>query len=524
MKVKINQIFSGEEINSRAGKSDIDSLANSIREVGLVLPIAVRARNRGEFEIIDGHRRFAALKKLKVKEVDVHVVEGDDLAARERSLAANIERAPLHPIDQFEAFAKIAAQNVDAETIARRFGLRTKQVQQALALGGLHDDVRAAWRAGKIDEDIARAFTIQPDKDKQAEVLSGVLAAVKKRQYVSAWNVKSELRAESRSDRGKLKFVGVEAYTQAGGSIFEDLFSDETYASDPALLDRLAQEKLQTVVSRIEGLGFAFVKVGRMDWGAFRYADYEWPEPDTEDPVEIFAGIPQADRGKFGIFVSLDHAGSLDITGPVVKVGDAGDNSDNEDQEEAVAHSAASREAEAHEQDDGISRAVQQSLKAWRTEGYRLAFSRDVNAMICFASGYISHPNIMVRDRAGYPDPDTLAADDLAGNTKRLALQLSAWVTMDQAGDGDLQAAATILGEPNIRKALRECFRAGEFFSRVPARICQEALDAMGVAVPRGLKKKALAELATQHANETGWLPAIMREGIDDSEEERAAA
>jgi hypothetical protein len=96
------------------------------------------------------NRRWAALKKLSDLgdisldyPVPVHYrpEDADDFDARESSLVANIERLPLHPIDQFEEFSRLS-ERYTPEEIAGRYGITERLVRQRVALGGLHQDIR----------------------------------------------------------------------------------------------------------------------------------------------------------------------------------------------------------------------------------------------------------------------------------------------------------------------------------------------------------------------------------------------
>src|SRR6187200_428402 len=116
MFVALNTLIPGGSIDSRAKVNrgvSIDTLANSIKQLGLILPLSV-IKDGEKWRVVDGNRRLAALKLVHRgnKDALVPVLEADaDLAtARAMSLAANVERLPLHPVDQYEAFAAIAAE------------------------------------------------------------------------------------------------------------------------------------------------------------------------------------------------------------------------------------------------------------------------------------------------------------------------------------------------------------------------------------------------------------------------------
>jgi ParB family transcriptional regulator, chromosome partitioning protein len=155
--VKLSQLVPDPVINSRiTGQKDgIKELATNIEEVGLILPLAVRAISGDTYSIIDGHRRYAALKLFKGDDDDVPVLvqDVDDTYAQEMSLAANIMRLPLHPADQYEAFKALVDKGVDVEDVATRFSVTVKDVKQRLALGSVQPSVLDYYRSGELTLD-----------------------------------------------------------------------------------------------------------------------------------------------------------------------------------------------------------------------------------------------------------------------------------------------------------------------------------------------------------------------------------
>lgn len=91
--------------NYRYGKSELDDLSHSIRQKGLLQPILVRNRE-SYYEIIAGHRRYEACKKLGWKKIICHIVELDDKDAFEVSLIENIQRKSLNAIEEAHAYKK----------------------------------------------------------------------------------------------------------------------------------------------------------------------------------------------------------------------------------------------------------------------------------------------------------------------------------------------------------------------------------------------------------------------------------
>jgi ParB family transcriptional regulator, chromosome partitioning protein len=90
---------------------EVDELASSIMEKGLLFPILVRPIDNSKedgsyFEVVAGNRRFAACKKLKIKKIPCCVSEFDDKLAYEVSLVENLQRRTLDPLEEARAFKK----------------------------------------------------------------------------------------------------------------------------------------------------------------------------------------------------------------------------------------------------------------------------------------------------------------------------------------------------------------------------------------------------------------------------------
>lgn len=92
--------------------------------------------------------------------MSVRIFKDSDAEAREAALAEAVTQKPLHPVEEFEAFADLEKSGFDVPTIARDFALTERRVRQRLALGRLSPRVRRLWREGKISRDLAEVFTM----------------------------------------------------------------------------------------------------------------------------------------------------------------------------------------------------------------------------------------------------------------------------------------------------------------------------------------------------------------------------
>jgi ParB family transcriptional regulator, chromosome partitioning protein len=255
------------------------ALKASLLAYGVKLPLIVRQAGDA-YAVYVGGRRLEQLQMLAQEgaiapdyPVPVIVENVDDAQARQVSLAENIIRRAMHPVDEYRAFAAMNAdreQALEPEAIASRFGLSLRHVEQRLALGRLHPDILDAWRDGKLGQETAQAFTLCADLKAQARLFR----TLAKDGQVSAHGVRRWLKLGRDNPGRLLAVVGQPAYEARGGSVQVDLFGDDHQVSDPDLLREMMQEKLAAEASRLEADGWSFVLVGYPE-DFFRFGDVD---------------------------------------------------------------------------------------------------------------------------------------------------------------------------------------------------------------------------------------------------------
>ncbi len=299
-------ILSPRNVRKSNGEEDIAGLADSIHSKGLLQNLVVSPGTVAKhFEVDAGGRRWRALQLLAERKdlprnfsVPVIVVPRDD--ALEASLAENLQKVAMNPADEVEAFAAIVDGYEDsgivdqAERIAncaRRFGRTVNYVRQRLALAALAPEILAALREGRITIGAAKAYATHPDPAVQLKVF-----AVEERSPYNSHApglVKHKLAGKIyQIDHLAVRFIGVDAYREAGGRIETDLFFDDAEREillDPALVDKLARAKAQLeadAVAKEAGWGGAAVApIGAPSWAT---------PPTPKDHVERYCTDPAA--------------------------------------------------------------------------------------------------------------------------------------------------------------------------------------------------------------------------------------
>ncbi|WP_289297927.1 ParB/RepB/Spo0J family partition protein [uncultured Reyranella sp.] len=257
----------------KAGVS-VEDLAEDIARRGLLQSLNVRSvldaegAETGQFEIPAGGRRYRALERLvKQKRLSktaaVPCIVRDPTAetsAEEDSLAENVQRVALHPLDQFRAFKALCDQGASEEEIAARFFVAPTVVKQRLRLASVSGKLLEVYAGDGMTLEQLMAFTVSTDHARQEQVWEALQQSYNKEPYLIRRQLtESAVRALDR----RARFVGLEAYEAAGGVVLHDLFEEDGggWLQDVALLDRLATEKLATEAEKISAEGWKWIEV-----------------------------------------------------------------------------------------------------------------------------------------------------------------------------------------------------------------------------------------------------------------------
>jgi ParB family chromosome partitioning protein len=152
--------------------AQLDELANSIRERGIIQPIAVRPLKGATetFEIIAGERRWQAAQRAGLHDVPVVVLDVTDREALELAIVENVQREDLNPLEEAGGYqALIDEFKYHQEEVAKVVGKSRSHITNMLRLLKLPDFVKAAMRTGQISAGHARALIGYPEPEKIAQ-------------------------------------------------------------------------------------------------------------------------------------------------------------------------------------------------------------------------------------------------------------------------------------------------------------------------------------------------------------------
>lgn len=530
-------------------KSNTEELA---ARKGLIENLTVKPIGGGLFGVSNGNRRLAGLHLIYNTDhlgsgCDVEFPctshEVSDTVAFEYSLTTAVTAEQLHPVDQYEAFAKLKERGTTEEEIAQRFGMSLRQVEQALALAHLSPAVRKAWRNNELKTEAAKAFTLAGDHKTQDRALDALRH--RSEEYgrdtaeLDGGDVKEELEIDYADLGALVEFVGVENYVKRGGKVTLDMFGCEHKVSDEKLAKKMAEETLNAECKRLIDAGWGFAvreSTVKNGWSYGRVAGNPSPTEDERRSLTEFGAVFRAaadpsnpydmspsqreafmqhraldraisERGftdklkaKSGCFVSITHDGLLEIEYGRVKP---------EEKKAASAEQRTANKAAARVEASGagaspasdapkpepteISSALRDRLLSQLTHGTRDAI---VAAL----------------------ETDMLKSDLAQTLAKIVCAQIlpDRPIGMVDAVRTKMHAIREALPANLINNAILKRFDAADYFGNAPKVLVLKAIgEAINPDEARKVSKKTKAEIGkfaiANIGNKIGWVPKEMR-------------
>jgi ParB family transcriptional regulator, chromosome partitioning protein len=151
---------------------ELDDLAASIREKGIIQPILTRAIPgiADIFEIIAGERRWRAAQRAGLHEVPIIIVEADDQQALELAIIENVQRTDLNALEEALGYERLSAEfGYNQTDLAKVIGKSRSHVANTIRLLKLPERTKKLLAEGKISAGHARALLSWPESDSLAE-------------------------------------------------------------------------------------------------------------------------------------------------------------------------------------------------------------------------------------------------------------------------------------------------------------------------------------------------------------------
>ena len=151
---------------------ELDELAGSIKEHGVIQPILVRAipHITNAYEIVAGERRWRAAQRVEQHEIPILVIEADDRQALEIAIVENVQRTELNALEEAAGYAQLVAEyGYTHDKLARIVGKSRSHIANTLRLMNLPEHARMLLTSGQICAGHARALLAVADPDALAD-------------------------------------------------------------------------------------------------------------------------------------------------------------------------------------------------------------------------------------------------------------------------------------------------------------------------------------------------------------------
>lgn len=237
----------------------IEALAENIRQLGLIQNLAGLRDEQGRVGIVAGGRRYRALALLqddpRFQTVPIKIAP-DQATAEVWASSENHHREQPHPADEIREYGSMAEKGIPVPSIAVAFGVSEKHVYRRLKLAALPCAVLNALKTGDITLSQAAAFTISEDEANSLAVLQKIAGS-----NYSDHQIKQLLKPDAvrQTDR-RVRFVGEDAYQAEGGRLTGDLFAEQVFFDDVALLDVIFAQKLDATAETMVANGWKWAE------------------------------------------------------------------------------------------------------------------------------------------------------------------------------------------------------------------------------------------------------------------------
>ena len=158
-------------------EEELQNLADSITEHGVVQPLTVRETSAGYYQIIAGERRWRAARLAGLTEIPAVIIEADDKKTMELALIENLQRQDLNPVEEAQGYQVLMDEyGMTQEETAKRVGKSRPTVANALRLIQLCPQVLELLRTGQLSAGHARAVLMLKEPAKQQQAAQKIIA------------------------------------------------------------------------------------------------------------------------------------------------------------------------------------------------------------------------------------------------------------------------------------------------------------------------------------------------------------
>ncbi|HCL65310.1 MAG TPA: chromosome partitioning protein ParB [Rhizobium sp.] len=175
------------------GESELQDLAGSIRQHGIVQPVVVRTREADRYEIIAGERRWRAAQLAGLVAIPVIIRDVDDRTALELAIVENVQRADLNPLEEALGYEQLIAEHGYTQNdLGEIIGKSRSHVANSLRLLKLPDPVRDMLADGSLSAGHARALVSTPDPVALAKTITAKGLSVRDAERLAQNHIKAQ--------------------------------------------------------------------------------------------------------------------------------------------------------------------------------------------------------------------------------------------------------------------------------------------------------------------------------------------
>lgn len=281
-------------------KKAIEGLAQSIKKDGVLQNLIVRPEGKGTHRVVAGKRRYLALKLLndrgeidRTYRVPIRLSGKASKADLDRiATVENVQREPLDPIDEAEAFAKLLIKGAALEDVSAETGISIPVIRRRVALAGLASEIKDAVRAKALPLSLAEVFTLAPQGEQR-----GLLKEVKRLGRVDARQLREHILHEKPSVA--IAIFPIETYS---GTFTKDLFAEKetTYFDDREQFLTLQKQAVDTQAEELR-------------------KSYAWVEVSTEHTVPWWQYREAKKKEAQGAIIHCSPSGRVEVRKGLVK-------------------------------------------------------------------------------------------------------------------------------------------------------------------------------------------------------------
>lgn len=175
-------------------ENELQDLASSIRQHGIVQPVVVRTVADNRFEIIAGERRWRAAQLAGFSEIPVIVRDVDDRTALELAIVENVQRSDLNPLEEALGYDQLIAEHGYTQNdLGEIIGKSRSHVANSLRLLKLPEPVRDMLAEGSLSAGHARALVSTSDPVQLAKTIVAKGLSVRDAERIAQADIKQQL-------------------------------------------------------------------------------------------------------------------------------------------------------------------------------------------------------------------------------------------------------------------------------------------------------------------------------------------